>query len=187
LFINNTVKDFYNVEHKVKTYTYYQLPAVGPGKLKMRGSLIELLQSIPYLLTKNRLPPLNVLNDIFESGGVDAGMSGGSQWDPFSIAQQEYSDLVQQCKSLDLEISQAPAWVKNRIDFHIWEFELDHGVPSKKHKELSELENTATDRLNAALDSNASEEEINRLHLEAYEAGNALWEFLDDYIQTSGS
>ena len=167
----------------MKTYTYHELPGVGPGELEQQGSLLELLQSIPYLLTRNRLPPLVVLNAVLEGGEADAGMSGGARWAPFSIDQQEYMQLARQCRELGLEITEPPAWVKDRTDFVIWEFELDHGVPSSTHKDLSDLECAARAKLNAAIESGAPQEEINRLHFEAFEAGNALAEFLDGYLE----
>lgn len=98
------------------------------------------------------------------------------------IEQKEYFELTQHCRKLGLEITKPPPWVKNRSDFLIWEFELDYDVPSRKHKELSDIESIARAKLNAAMQSGASDDEVNILHLEAFKAGNDVSEFIDRYL-----
>ena len=75
-----------------------------PGKFDESGTLFSLLNSVPYLLMKKRLPPLVVVNDILIGGRVDAGMSGGVEWDPFTITSEEYRELAKHCECLNFEI-----------------------------------------------------------------------------------
>ena len=55
------------------------------GSSERRGTVAELLESIPYLLADRLLPPLRVVNDVLRRGVHDAGMSGGCSWRPFEI------------------------------------------------------------------------------------------------------
>ena len=57
---------------------------------------------MPYLTCHGVIPPRNVLNEVFTSGGGDAGMSPGAVWEPFSISEGEYTSLVADLLELDL-------------------------------------------------------------------------------------
>ena len=52
------------------------------------------------LLTLKRIPPLRVLNEVLGSGVSDAGMGGGSRWQPFQITEDEYAELVEDLLAL---------------------------------------------------------------------------------------
>ena len=94
-------------------------------------------------MVKKRLPPLSVLNNIFITGGVDAGMSGCSEWSPFTISTDEYLQLVNYCNKNKYHIIEAPEWVQTLSDFQVLEFEIDSGVPPEEHKKLSDAESKA--------------------------------------------
>jgi hypothetical protein len=69
------------------------LPGVGPGEIKTTGTLIDLLEAIPYLLSHNTVPPFHVINNLLLSGEEDCGMSGGAMWEPFSLSREQYENL----------------------------------------------------------------------------------------------
>lgn len=164
----------------MKECVYYILPGAGGGERKESGTLYDLLASIPYLFSKKRLPPLAVINSILAHGIEDAGMSGGVRWDPFTISSKEFRVLADHCLSLGFDVPDAPEWVSTRNYFQIWEFEIDHGIPAEKHKELSDAADEADRRLKIALDEGRSEEVITKLHLEAYCAGEAVSELINE-------
>lgn len=74
-------------------------PGVGGPGHWTHATLSEFLFTLPYLFlldgSEQPFPPLAVLNEIFKSGKWDAGMSGGCEWKPFEISEDEYDELVQ--------------------------------------------------------------------------------------------
>ena len=163
---------------------FRELPPMGTDSVEREGDLIEFIQSIPYLLTGKRLPPLQVLNSVFETGTLDAGMSGGVEWEPFTISSHDYDVLVAECRQMDIDTPSYPEWVRSRSDFQVWEFETDRGVPAEEHKMLAYRADQASAELKRAIDSGATETEIVELHLKVIETGQNLVEFLDDQAHT---
>jgi hypothetical protein len=168
----------------MKTYKFIELPPMGPGETERNGSLYDLVKSIPYFFARSRLPSLKVMNSVFETGMVGGGMSGGVKWEPFTIKDQDYTELANQCKQHDIEIPECPPWISNYSDFQIWEYEIDLGIPAKQHKILADEEEEAAEVLKKAMASGATENEILKLHLEVIDAGNKLVEFLDKHTHT---
>src|SRR4051794_8529688 len=70
-------------------------PGIGPGEFPRRGSLADLVVSLPYVVMRE-IPPRRVLNDVLRRGVCDAGMSGGCIWEPFEIGDREYQELVEE-------------------------------------------------------------------------------------------
>jgi len=163
---------------------YVQFTATGGGKITREGTVLELLMTIPYLLLHHRLPPMSVINNILNVGLVDAGMSGGARWDSFILDEREFEELARDAESAGIEITSPPSWVETRSDFQIWEFELDHGVPSDIHRGLVRKEEMASEKLREAISSGATDEKIKELHLDVVQVGNELSEFLDEYLKT---
>src|SRR5215217_5140998 len=60
---------------------------------------------IPYLLLTSVIPPLTVLNGVLEDGGGDAGMSPGASWKPFTLTETEYTELVDELLTLDIDVA----------------------------------------------------------------------------------
>jgi len=81
----------------MRTLRYKTHGAVG-GETWQHGSLTEFVFALPHLSHSLRtlkiVPPLHILNELFETGVSEAGMSGGCRWRPFRISQDEYSELV---------------------------------------------------------------------------------------------
>jgi hypothetical protein len=53
-----------------------------------------LVYDIPYFGACGVFPPLHLLNQLLLTGGSQGGMSPGATWQPFSLSEQEYQDLV---------------------------------------------------------------------------------------------
>ena len=74
-------------------------PAVGGHTFPwQRGTVLDLLLALPVPL--DFVPPLAVINDLLSKGNINAGMSGGASWKPFSIDQAEYEELVEEMLTL---------------------------------------------------------------------------------------
>lgn len=74
----------------------YKTFSVGNAGTWCRGSVADLLMSMPYLVphsTYETLPKLSLLNEILLTGCYDCGMSGGCEWKPFQINEQDYKAL----------------------------------------------------------------------------------------------
>lgn len=164
---------------------YEILSGAGDGESIEEKNLLRFVQDIPYLFTFNLIPSLEVINDIFQSGLADAGMSGGCRWEPFQIGPEEYQELIsalQDVSSGTYRKVRTPDWVKNRIDWHIWAFEYELGVPSKKHYEL-ERENDRWEKLKKEAQKKGDTKQELKYHLKAVSSGNKLAEFLQPYIE----
>ncbi len=103
----------------MKIHQFKILPGVGPVEIDQTGTLFDLLNAIPYLFNKNRLPPVVVINSILKTGHQDAGMSGGVRWPPFSITHEEFMELSDHCRQQGMQICDPPAWVTNQRLFQI--------------------------------------------------------------------
>jgi hypothetical protein len=56
-----------------------------------------------YLLGKDGIiPPLHVLNEVFQGGGNNGGMGPGTSWRPFRISEADYAELVESLLNLDV-------------------------------------------------------------------------------------
>jgi hypothetical protein len=82
-----------------KKITYTVLPPVGAGRMRLRGTLVDLVCSVPNLIYLNVIPPHNILNEVLLSGSKDAGMGGGYEWKPFRISETEYDSLMSELVS----------------------------------------------------------------------------------------
>jgi len=83
----------------VREVRFKRHPAVGGNTFPWeRGTLLDLLLALPARL--DFMPPLAVVNDILRKGEMNAGMSGGASWKPFSINDSEYAELVEELLTL---------------------------------------------------------------------------------------
>ncbi|TWI77346.1 hypothetical protein LZ24_00151 [Desulfobotulus alkaliphilus] len=65
------------------------------------AALPVFVYDIPYLGHLGIFPDFFVLNEIFLSGGGDGGMGPGASWEPFSISEEEYEQLLDALEDLD--------------------------------------------------------------------------------------
>lgn len=73
-------------------------------------SVLDLLEQMPSVMlvvtSTLSFPSLSLLNNLFLSGELDAGMSGGVCWEPFELSQGEWEELkdaIARKYSLNLE------------------------------------------------------------------------------------
>ncbi|HHH49429.1 MAG TPA: hypothetical protein ENK52_00440 [Saprospiraceae bacterium] len=96
---------------------------------------------IPYFGACGIFPPFHIINEIFQTGGSQGGMSPGATWQPFQIEQDEYDELVQTIKTLDPETLGDNArytWVKFEFDsslYYITEWEKWRFAVCNKHRD----------------------------------------------------
>jgi len=99
----------------MRRHVFTLLPPVGDQETVEEGSVIDLLGRIPYLLSWHILPPLHVLNELLQIGHSDAGMSGGCRWNPFTLSQEEFRELVSVLAQREgedfVEFVSPPKWV----------------------------------------------------------------------------
>jgi hypothetical protein len=167
----------------MRTLEFEVSPGVGPGTFKRSGSLRDLVLSIPYLRMCGLTPPLNVLNEVFRSGLVDSGMSGGCQWRPFEIAQNEYEELLESLADPGSTVKtvDVPNWVQTRSDWSIWVMEHVRGVPAAEHRRLTQEYEDLERQRKAAMDSGDSEL-AEALFVEVVRAGAKLGDFVKSHI-----
>lgn len=168
----------------MRTVPYRQLPAMGDEALDQNGSLLQFVLALPYLFAFGLIPPLAVLNGIFQTGADRRGMSGGCEWEPFTIEPPEYEELVQEllaCAEGNYRLIPPPEWVSSRLDWHVWTMAYELGVPHETHAALTR-ENEKWDRLKAEALQAGSEELAMTYHLRGLEAGSRLSQFLESYM-----
>ena len=74
----------------------YKISLVGSVGTWVHGDLVDLLVAMAYLVpysAHKALPDLPQLNEILLTGSYDCGMSGGCEWKPFQIDEQDYKTL----------------------------------------------------------------------------------------------
>lgn len=122
---------------------------VGDQATETDGRVVELLESIPYLLTNGLIPPRNVLNEVLKIGSRDAGMSGGCRWEPFELTTEEFRELVDELEARspdegEYRFVQPPEWVRSYEDWSLWCAEYLSSIPAelnrKLHAELRDIE-----------------------------------------------
>lgn len=66
------------------------------------ASLLEFLFDIPYFPPCGVFPPFHLLNQFLSAGGSEGGMSPGAIWEPFTVTQEEYEQVVGAIESTPL-------------------------------------------------------------------------------------
>lgn len=164
----------------MRTIRFEILAGVGEGVHQREGTLVSLLESIPYLLTSGLIPPRSVLNEILRRGEVNAGMSGGCRWAPFELSQEDWQDLVREFEAIPApgyRFVSPPAWVRSAGDWQLWVMEYRYGVPAAEHRRLSERVDRLEEERRRAVERKDEELALS-LHLDAAQAGEALARFL---------
>jgi hypothetical protein len=130
----------------MRNVSFSVLGGVG-GSARKHGTLVDLLDAIPYLLSARLIPPVHVVNDALRRGTHDAGMSGGCQWEPFEITQSEWADLADTLAARTprkrCTFVEPPEWVATFDDWNAWIMIFRYGYPEELRgleKECRELE-----------------------------------------------
>ena len=63
--------------------------------------LSTFVYDVPYLGACGIFPPRRIANQRFIRGGGDGGMGPGASWEPFTLSEVEYQELVAVLKDLD--------------------------------------------------------------------------------------
>ena len=112
---------------------YMLLAPVCTDKLRRTGTLTDLVRDIPGILFSNCIQPLHILNQFLKRGRKDAGMSGGAEWKPFNVPQEEYEFLVEDLVSYpdrNYYYSEPPAEISEFDQWWQWVF----NQPKQKRK-----------------------------------------------------
>jgi hypothetical protein len=91
------------------------------------GSLLSFLYDIPYFPPCGVFPPLRLLNQFLALGSCGGGMGPGVTWEPFTLDEDEYSELVRAFETTplaELKSQSRYAWVKPVFDHSFDEVNL---------------------------------------------------------------
>ena len=168
----------------MRPLSFHVLAGTGDGRTRVEGTLPQLVREIPALLSCGLVPPRAIMNEVLRRGSWDAGMSGGCQWTPFEIDDEEWDELASLLTTSDRQLAYVapPSWVESFSDWHIWTMEHRHGVPASAHRELVREYDQLADAARQARASGDDEQALER-HVEACQAGNRLAEFLMKYLR----
>jgi len=168
-----------------EVFPFEILPATGPGTIRERGNTADLLMHVPYLFTSGLIPPETILNELLSRGLADAGMSGGAQWEPYTLKPGGFDRLVQELVKAytygSLEYQEPDAWVRNFEDWHVWVMYVKHGVPWEEHKRLNDAVVAIEKAMKIAKENN-DEARVNELHLKNIKAGTELSDYVMWYL-----
>ena len=149
-----------------------------------KGTVLDILREIRGIIHKRkRIPPQNIINIVLSKGAWDSGMSGGCKWVPFTIDENEYSELIQIGRKTQWEIVEYPSWIETVEHFSIWQYDVDFDIPWQEHKRLSDIGAITKEALDQAIDQNQSEEVISKLHLENYHAQQEVADYFNFHIE----
>ena len=110
-------------------------------------------------------------------------MSGGCKWEPFTIDEVEYTELVRAGIASQWKVEECPSWIETVEHFSIWQYDIDFKIPWQEHKRLSDLGAVTQEALDHAIEKNQSEELISKLHLENYHAQQEITDYFNFHIE----
>jgi hypothetical protein len=172
------------VPFDMRVLEYVVLPGVGGEETALRGTVAQLLLDIPYLIVGGLIPPLPVLNQVLDRGSADAGMSGGCRWEPFSLSEPEFAELVAELSTRggkrgeSLRFDAPPGWVDTQRSWGVWLAYRLHSIPVDENLRLSQ----AMQRVTEAMERAAKEgDEVSRVeHLVELSRLAGQW---SDFVQ----
>jgi hypothetical protein len=71
--------------------------------MKRSAPLPYFLLDIPYLFITGTIPPLAIINSILSKGGGDGGMGPGTSWEPFTMTEAEYREVVEELLTVPVD------------------------------------------------------------------------------------
>ena len=72
-----------------------------PWTHRRRADLHLFILAIPYGLYDAIVPSRDALNEVLSKGRAGGGMGTGLIWEPFSLTDAEYTDVIDQWRALD--------------------------------------------------------------------------------------
>lgn len=134
------------------------------------------------------IPPLNIINLFLASGIDEAGMSGGAEWEPFTIDKKEYDEILARLKhrtyhgSELYNLSLIEEAINTKNEWFVKVMEHKHGIPFARHLELMEREQSLLHQSTEAYDQ-GNKELGESLHIQWYQSANELNDFCDEYYK----
>ena len=113
----------------MKTISYKQSEFLMPWKWRKKDLLPDFILKIPYCIFMNFIPSKKALNEVLDSGSAGGGMGTGFYWEPFTLSEQEYQEVIKFWQSKKEQFI---------LDHEIMEKEkhLDYlGLSSKKYNQ----------------------------------------------------
>src|SRR4051812_25469083 len=92
-----------NFEARLRRVRYVRHEFHGEPEAR-ESSLLAFVYDVPYFGACGVFPPFRLLNQFLARGGSEGGMSPGATWEPFSLTEAEYQDLVKAVRTVPLEI-----------------------------------------------------------------------------------
>lgn len=109
----------------LREVTYKRYEYLGQEELAVcTGSLLSFIYDIPYFDACGVFPPFHIANQIFSRGTAGGGMSPGTEWEPFTISENEYDALVEALQSTPI------SEIKPHARFAFVPMKLDHSFDS---------------------------------------------------------
>ncbi|HWV36450.1 MAG TPA: hypothetical protein VNZ55_12510 [Thermomicrobiales bacterium] len=171
----------------MREITFRRLPGMAPGSETISAPLHIFLLEIPNLFHFGYIPPLEVINAYLAEGRSDAGMSGGCEWTPFALSEDEYAEVVQTLRQGDsrqrgapLRSVDVPRTITRKNEWAAWVFHQEVGIPFEEHLHLTDREEIL--RLRAQEAAERGDDDAVILHLEWQQAAMELVEFCQPYL-----
>lgn len=188
-----------SVPNKVR---YFRIPGIGPGKVAHEGTWADVLEAVPYfLMPGGPIPPRQLVNEVLKVGVVDAGTSGGCEWDATELDEESYNGVVHELLARPpqhvayggghleevgcYKRLPAPPWVRTQSEFTFWSVEIARGVPALVHRDLcrriDELVQAASDAYKHG--DQLQQDRLEAALVEAEEEVAELWRRTDRWRQ----
>lgn len=153
------------------------------GLLEGPRTPVEVLDHGAYLDGYGLVPPRQVMNDVFRSGGPP---NDGIAFAPFEVDEAEWREIASAMEARGDRWLEPPAWVETAADWRIWALEVTRGVPSDEHRRLAEASDRAEAALKAAIEAGEDRARIEELHWKFVRAGQPLADFLNRHLLADG-
>jgi hypothetical protein len=170
-----------------EVFEYELVPGVGSHTTKKSGDTANLLMEYPYLFMpgSNIIPSELIINEILSKGKVDAGMSGGLTWEPYTLKKDEFESLIDELNKISkygkLEYKEPDSWVKTFEDWGIWIFYIQKGIPWEEHKRLNDIVVALEKEQRIAKEQNDFDK-VNELHIKLMKPSNDLRDFFMEHL-----
>lgn len=86
----------------MRTISYRQSAYLVPWKWRKRQALARFILEIPYALYFSVVPGREALNQVLLKGSAGGGMGTGLYWEPLTLSQDEYDEVLAFWRTFDL-------------------------------------------------------------------------------------
>jgi hypothetical protein len=166
----------------MRTVTFEVLPGTGSGGPTLRGTVVDLLVNIPYLLMPGMVPSRPPLNDLLRRGLSHAGMSGGCRWEPFELDADEWGEVRDALTTSGCRYMEPPDWVADYEDWFAWLFDTLYGVPAEEHRRLMR-EDAELERAIARAAADDDQDALLDLHMQRIRVGEQMTTLVTTHLR----